>query len=329
MKILIAESLDLEILKQTISDKSACLHEKGESPSNVSGQSGKHFFYKPDVSLEDLESSLCQYDALVVRPKEVTAKAIHSTENLKLIIRGGTGVNSIDLSAAKEKGVVVENTPNQNSTATAEYTFNLIMNLVGNRKIIESDSDSRSQTIGSELEYQGQELSGKKIAIVGMGNIGRKVAKMADAFDMEVIYHSRSEKDLDFKYFAKLEGLLKEKADIISLHTPLTEDTNSMISTDEFSLMKEGTILINCARPQLVDSNAFADALQKNIISSAGIDGDYHLIEDFIKADINKKCLLTHHIADSTKQAQEKITREVLKQIFTFFDDNKIINRCV
>lgn len=326
MKILIADSLDFKTLEEILLHKAAYLHHNDPIPVNIP-EHELHFSYQPDISVEDIEKYLGQYHGLIVRPKQITGKAISLAKDLKIIVRGGAGMNSIDLKAASKNKVIVENTPGENSISTAEYTFNMIMELVAQRQIIRSDSDSRSGKADIPEKYYGYELAGKKIAIVGLGNIGMALAKRARAFDMEVIYHSNSMKDIDLIYFKELKHMLEAKADIISLHLPLTEKTEKIIGRDEFALMKQGTILINCARPQLVDPDAFAWALQENILAGAGIDGDPDLIEPFIKADAAKKCLLTHHIADSTLQAQQKITRQVLTQIFAFFREGKIINQ--
>lgn len=303
IKILIAESIDLPTLEVFKSQNKDL-----------------NFDYRPDIASGEIESVLNDYECLIVRPKEVSATAINSAPNLKLIVRGGAGLNSIDLEAAKKRGVEVQNTPGQNSTSTAEFAFNMIFELVAKRQMRRAANDVLSGDYMEPEAYSGFELSGRKIAIVGMGNIGNRLAKMAAGFDMEIIYHSRTKKDVPYKYFDSLSGLLQEGADIISLHCPLDGKTDKMFGNEEFSMMKKGTVLINCARPQLVCHNAFEHALRDGTLSSAGIDGDYELIEPFIVCDTENKCIFTHHIADSTLQAQEKITHQVLKQVREFFN---------
>lgn len=322
-KILIAESVDIKFAKVMAANKNVCFYDglyKGGSSGDI------NFYYTPDITPDQIEYVIKDYDALIVRPKEVTAKAIYNADNLKLIIRGGAGVNTIAVAEAKAKNIIVENTPGKNSISTAEYAFALIMELVGKRNILISNSKGRLGDPGLPDDFSGFELAGKKIAIIGLGNIGMALAKRCEAFDMDVIAFSRSRKNIGVQQYDSLHKLLEQKADIVSLNIPLTDATKNIIGEKEFSLMKKGTILINTARPALVDTKAFALALENGIIASAGIDGDYPLIKPFIEADKNNKCLITHHIADATYEAQQKITEQLLKQVFAFFEDGKVVN---
>lgn len=324
-KILIAESLDTEAMQSFEGKHGVYIHTNNPIPAHIP-ENEIHFYYRPDFLEEDIKKEIYAYDGLVVRPREVSAKLMQAGVKLKLIVRGGSGMNAIDLNAAKAHNIVVENTPGENSVSTAEYTFALIMQIVANRQIDISSNDVRNGCPKEVKHYQGQELEGKKLAIIGLGNIGMHLAKRAAAFDMEVSYFNRSNKNTPYKKYDTIESLLAGKHDIVSLHIPLTPETNNFFSKKEFSLMKNGSVLINAARPQLIDPDAFADALLVGVLSSAGIDGDMDLIEPFIKADPDRKCIITNHIADSTKQAQEKITRAVFKQIIEYFYNGKLIN---
>ena len=325
-RVLIAESLDIETLNSwSEREKNIYIHLNGGEPTNI--RDGEiHFSYYPDYLLSDMEKEINLYDGLIVRPKEVPASVIERAKKLKIIVRGGSGVNSIDLDAAKGCNIVVENTPGQNSVSTAEYTFALIMEVVARRCISISSVNVRNNKDKDPSCYQGHELSKKKIAIIGMGNIGQYLAKLCAAFDMDVSYYNRSEKDLPYKCYDSVRDLLSAKPDIVSLNLPLTPDTNKFFDKSMFSLMKKESFLINTARPQLVDPNAFEEALNAGILSGAAIDGDMDLIEPFLKVDKDEKCILTNHIADSTKQAQEKITNAVLSQIIQYFRHGKLIN---
>ncbi len=327
-RILIAESLDFDTLKDVVNEKNAILYNQIEVPADAL-ESQINLSYQPDLTPAEIEKKLKNYDGLIIRPKQVTAKVINSAKNLKIIVRGGAGMNSIDLKAAKAKNVVVENTPGENSISTAEFTFAMILELVARRHVYISDSDARAGKATAVEDYQGEELFGKKLAIVGLGSIGLELAKRAEAFGMTVTYFSRNKKEVEYIRYDSLKNLLESKPDIISLHVPLTDETRDMFGMDEFKLMGQGTVLINCARPQLISPQALGWAMQEGIVKSAGIDGDMELIEPFIQIDAGRKCLFTHHIADSTKQAQQKITRQVLTQILAYFREGKIINGCV
>jgi phosphoglycerate dehydrogenase-like enzyme len=324
-KILIAESLDMEAMQSFQGKQGVYVHTKNPIPDNIP-ENEIHFYYRPDFLEEEIKKEIHIYEGLVVRPREVPATVMQAGKRLKLIVRGGSGMNAIDLNVAKALNIAVENTPGENSVSTAEFTFALIMQIVANRQIDISSSDVRNGRPKEVKYYQGQELEGKKLAIIGMGNIGMHVAKRAVAFDMEVSYFNRSDKNVPYKKYDTIHSLLADGHDIVSLHVPLTTETNKFFGEKEFSLMKKGSVLINSARPQLVDPTAFADALLLGILSSAGIDGDMDLIEPFVKADIDRKCIITNHIADSTKQAKEKITRAVFNQIIEYFYNRKLIN---
>jgi D-3-phosphoglycerate dehydrogenase len=328
--ILIAETVDENVLQLDAAAKQA---KVVNDPSLIPEQSESGiitFYYKPLISIEGMKKEAAFYDAILVRPKEVDAGVIANADRLKLIIRGGAGVNSIALDAAQEKNIVVENTPGLNSTATAEFTFNLLFDLVARRHIERSVIDTRRNAMKDPLEYSGVELEGKKIAIIGLGNIGKRMVVRAKAFGMEVFAYSRSKKD-DVNCFQSdnLKDVLANDVDIISLHLPLCDATHGMINNDVFPLCKKGVVLLNTARPQLVDVNAFKTALEGGVLASAGIDGDYDVVKPFVDADPEGRCVITHHIADATYEAQQKITRQMLSQVFAFFNEEKYINRVV
>lgn len=314
--ILIAESVD----EQT-------LHHLASSCPSL------HFSYQPSLTLEQIAAQVGQFDALWVRPKQVTAKAIEqgAAGKLKLIIRGGAGVNSIDCAAAKQHQVMVQNTPGLNSTATAEYSFALLLTLLARRQIDRSSSDVRSYTTKSPDSYMGHELAGKTIGLIGLGNIGTRMAKRCTAFEMKVIAYNRSPKSSDgsFTSVSSLDALLDTGPDVISLHIPLTADTHHLIGASFFKQAKKPFILLNTARPQLVDPVAFAEALNHGMLISAGIDGDDDVIAPFVKADPKRRCIITHHIADSTHEAQQAITTQMFNQTKAWFLEGKVINRVV
>ena len=308
-KVLIAESVDIKVMQQ------------------LAASSEVEFVYKPNISVAELETELAKYDGLIVRPKQVTEKAIQNAKNLKLVIRGGAGVNSIALDACRKKSVVVENTPGLNSDATAEFTFALLLQLVRRNLIAKSDAMTRAGSVENPEDYMGGELMGKKIGLIGMGNIGVRVARIAEGFGMDVMFFNRSIKKLPYEQTTDLEEFFRHPHDIISLHIPLSADTNKFINTAHFAMMKKGTILINTARPQLVDPVALKHALNTGKISSFGIDGDYDLVEPFTKIDPDQKGIITHHIADATYEAQANITKQVMIQAIAFFEKGQEINR--
>lgn len=311
-RVLIAESVDEKMLAQIAASTQKIV-----------------FDYQPNLSVAELEKALANYHGLIVRPKNVTAKAIENASNLQLIIRGGAGVNSIALDTAKARGVVVENTPGLNSDATAEFAFLLLMQLLCKRQVERSAKLALTGNAGAPENFMGSELRGKKIGIIGLGNVGARMAQMATAFGMEVFCYARNAKNLPFAQTQNLHELLAAKNDVLSLHLPLSAETKNLIGAVEFALMKKGTILLNTARPQLVDVDAFAAALQSGQLGSYGIDGDQDQIQPFIDADPFGAGICTHHIADCTYEAHAAITKQTMLQAIEFFENGKEINRVV
>ncbi|MCD6034315.1 MAG: serA 2 [Rickettsiales bacterium] len=299
--------------------------------------------YQPDISISEIESALVSYEALIIRPKQVTAKAIEQAKSLRLIIRGGAGVNSIALEMAKTNNVVVENTPGQNSVSTAEYTFGLIYELVAQRKtvfahvdVMESDEEELLALL--PMQYAGYELADKRLAVIGLGAIGQAVAARAKAFEMDVVAYSASFRDRIEDPRVKALGIRQANtldeaigtADIISLHVPLTPQTQGMVNAEFIAKIKDGAVIIDTARPQLIDPIAFEDGLKTGKVGGLGMDGDPDLILPFVrlaKEYSHVPMLLSHHIADATEEAQIKITRQCLLQLEAFFKRGETINR--
>lgn len=309
-KVLIAEAMDVKIL--------AKMQEQTQAIQ---------FDYQPDLSVAELENKTANYDGLIVRPKQVTAAAIENSSKLKIIIRGGAGVNSIDLDAAKKAGVIVANTPGLNTQATAEFAFLSMLQIFCNRQIESSNIAAISGKAAAPEDYMGQELRGKKIGIIGLGNVGSNVAKMADAFGMEVFCYAQNQKDLPYAQTQNLHELLSAGNDVVSLHIPLSPKTDGIVGAEEFALMRKNTILINTARPQLVDVTAFKVALENGTLASYAIDGDQDQIQPFINADPKQRGICTHHIADCTFEAHAAITKQTMQQAIDFFENDAEINR--
>lgn len=321
--ILIAESVDTEVLNQ----QQAIVKTNLEACDPQS--EALQFVYQPDISVAELEEVTAPYHGLIVRPKQVTAKAIAAAKELKLIIRGGAGVNTIDLTQAKSQNIVVENTPGKNSVATAEFAFHSWMRLLTKRHIDASVAALKAGEDPIPEDFMGYELAGKTLGIIGLGNIGRLVAQMALGFQMNVIAYTRSQKDLPIKQFHDFNAFLDAGCDVLTLHVPLTDETEHLINQPAIERLRDQTILINTARPQLIDPKALELGLKKGKISHFAIDGDTPLVKEFVALDKDNKGLVTHHIADATYEAQRKITEQLLLQVEAFFLRGDAMNRVV
>ncbi|MGN1279684.1 MAG: NAD(P)-dependent oxidoreductase, partial [Limosilactobacillus sp.] len=207
---------------------------------------------------------------------QVDREIIDAAPQLKLIANFGAGFNNIDVKYARAKGIDVTNTPFVSSTATAEVACGLMIALM--RRIVEGDQRMRSTGFDgwAPLFFLGHELAGKTLGIVGLGSIGREVAKRMHAFNMKIIYTQRHQaapavEAVCSAEYVSLNELLK-RADVVTLHCPLTADTRHMIDADQLKMMKESAILINCARGPVINEEAVLKALINKEIAGAALD---------------------------------------------------------
>jgi glyoxylate reductase len=201
---------------------------------------------------------------------------IDGAPELKIIANCAVGYDNIDIDHARDKGILVTNTPGVLTDTTADLTWALILSV--SRRIPKADVFTREKRYkGWELDlFLGREVTGKCLGIVGMGRIGKAVASRAGAFKMEIVYNDphRLSQEVEERFRASclpLEDLLR-KADIVTLHTSLTPETTHLISAERLRLMKREAILVNVSRGPVVDEKALAEALEKNIIWAAGLD---------------------------------------------------------
>jgi len=270
-------------------------------------------FYTPD----ELKVQIKDFDAIVVRSatkvtKEVIDGALE-TKNLKLVIRAGVGVDNIDVRYAEANGIIVANTPNASSLAVAELAIGHMFALA--RYIYISNVSMRDGN-WDKKKYEGIELSGKTLGLIGFGRIARETAKLAKAIGMKVIYNSRSGKKEDSEGFdfVTLDELLEE-SDFISLHIPYDKELGTLIGTKEFEKMKDGVFIVNCARGGVLDEEALLAALDSGKAAAAALDVYEQEPTKNEKLFKHGKVCLTPHIGASTIEAQERIGKEIVEII--------------
>ena len=260
----------------------------------------------------------------------ITEELINSATSLKGIANYAVGYNNIDINAALKKGILVTNTPDVLTNATADIVWGLILAVT--RRIIEGDTVCRkNEYFGWLPEYLlGFEVTGKTLGIIGAGRIGTAVGKRAIGFDMKVIYHSRSrkmdgEKKYGFSYREQLDDLLKE-ADVISLNIPYTTETYHLISERELSLMKPTAYLINTSRGKNIVESDLIDALKNKKLAGAGLDVFYN--EPDISEELSKlsNVVLTPHIGSATTQARDAMAVMVAENILAIERGNQPSN---
>jgi glyoxylate reductase len=255
-----------------------------------------------------LREGLCQADVAIVTLGDcIDAETIHAATRLKILANYAVGYNNIDLVAARECGLIVTNTPDVLTDATADLTWALI--LATARRVVEGDSLVRSGRWPgwSPTQLLGAEVSGKTLGIIGMGRIGQAVAGRAMGFRMPVRYHSRqpiapSSLPREWEY-RSLHGLLSE-ADVVTIHAPLTPATHHLIGERELSWMRPTAFLINTARGPIIDEGALIDALKKGIIAGAGLDVYEHEPAIHTALVQLKHMVLLPHLGSATLHAR-------------------------
>jgi D-3-phosphoglycerate dehydrogenase len=281
---------------------------------------GMEVLYEPDLQGDALAEKVSSTDPdiLVVRSTKVGADQLNSN-NLKLVIRAGAGVNTIDIDAASQKGVLVTNCPGKNSQAVAELAFGLI--LACDRRIPDNVSELRGGHWNKKEYSKARGLHGRTLGLVGVGNIGQEMIARAKAFGMHAVAFSRwMTPDIAAALGIGRAATLEELAvlsDIVSVHVALTPETRGMLSDSFFQKMRPGSIFINTSRCEVVDQSALERALNERGMMAgldvfegepAGGEGSY---EGSLQG--NPRIYATHHIGASTEQAQEAIASEVVR----------------
>lgn len=269
---------------------------------------------------EELGEALKEYDALVIRSAtKVTRDVLEAAQGgrLKLIIRAGVGIDNIDVPAAIEYGVVVRNTPNSSSDSVAELA---LAHMFAVARFVGTSNYTMRNGEWNKKKYEGVELSGKTLGIIGMGRIGKSLANKATALGMKVVYNDAFGEINNVEYeFLDLNNLL-EVSDFISLHVPYDKTRGTLIGKEELAIMKDGSYLINCARGKVVDEEALLEALESGKIAGAGIDV-FEVEPNTNEALVNHpRVSCTPHIGASTMEAQERIGDEVVTIIKEFFN---------
>lgn len=207
--------------------------------------------------------------AVITRGKgQVNRALMEACPTLKIAARCGVGLDNVDLVEAAARNIRVINAPGSNAATIAEHTLALMLML--RRNMYVSVAQVKANNWNWRNSYTGDEINGKTLGILGMGDIGKRVAKLAEAFGMKVIYWSRSAQDVSYPYLM-LDEVLRQ-SDIISLHLPLTKETATVIGKTELALMKPGAMLVNTARGALIDHDALLDALNTNQLAGFAAD---------------------------------------------------------
>jgi len=282
---------------------------------------------KVGMTPEQLIDIIGSYDGLIIRSAtKVTPEVLDAAKNLKVIGRAGIGVDNVDKETASAKGIIVMNTPGGNTTTTAEHAISMMMAMC--RQIPQATASVRAGK-WEKKKFMGMELYGKTLGVVGIGRIGSIVVKRARGLEMRVIaYDPFISNDAADKLGVELVSLdeLYARADVISVHTPMTKETKHMIGSEAFDKMKKGVKIVNCARGGIIDETALAEAVKDGKVAGAALDvfeneppGDSPLL----KLD---EVIFTPHLGASTSEAQESVAIAVAEQFIDFFNKGIVRN---
>jgi D-3-phosphoglycerate dehydrogenase len=280
---------------------------------------GLRYDLKPGLSLEELKKIIPEYDAIIIRSEtKLKADIIEAGVRLKVIGRAGIGLDNVDLPAATKKGIVVMNTPQENAIAAAEHTVAMILSI--SRKIPQATASMKAGK-WEKKKFMGVELYNKTVGLVGIGVIGTIVADRARGLKMKVVgYDPYLSKEVAEKKGVDLVSFdeLLNRSDFITVHTPLTEETRNLIEKNIFNKMKDGVILINCARGGIINEKDLYDAIKGGKVAGAALDV-------FEKEPAVGNPLLeleevvsTPHLGASTGEAQENVSIAIAQQIVDY-----------
>ncbi|HSK73869.1 MAG TPA: phosphoglycerate dehydrogenase [Pyrinomonadaceae bacterium] len=283
---------------------------------------------KTKLPPEELAEEIKDADGVIVRSAtRITADLMDKAEKLRVIGRAGVGVDNIDVKAATRRGIVVMNAPDGNTITTAEHTIALLVSMARNVP----QAHAKLQTgVWDKKSFVGVELNGKILGVIGLGRIGRHVARIAKGFGMNILAFDPFVSPEQAKEFGIEIGSLDEvftKADFITIHTPVTDDTRGIIGRDAFTKMKKGARLINCARGGLVDENALLEAIENGTVAAAALDvfSQEPLPEDSPILQ-NDKIITTPHLGASTTEAQQGVALTVAEQMRDFLLSGELRN---
>jgi len=267
-------------------------------------------------------------DALVsLLSDRIDETVLSSAHNLKIVANYAVGYDNIDIAAAKSQKIMVTNTPGVLTNATAEIAFSLLIVLT--RRIIEADRLTREGKFHGwdPMLLLGDELKGKTLGIIGLGRIGQDMSLKCKAFGMKILYYSRrpvdhrTEKRLSATYLS-LNKLL-QRSDVVSIHTPLTDETYHLMNRETFGLMKTGSYLINTSRGEVVDEKALVEALKAGKIKGAGL--DVYEFEPEVAHELltMRNVVLLPHIGSATKETRNRMSEMVARNVIAALEGEK------
>ena len=268
-----------------------------------------------EITPEDLMTVLPAYDVAVVRSRtKIRQPLIDVCPNLKLIVRGGVGLDTIDVEYARGKGITVKNTPLASSASVAELAIGYMFMLA--RSLYKASSTMKAEK-WEKKAFEGDEIGGKTLGLIGVGNIGKAVITRAVALGMTVVAYDPYVKEVAGAKLVSLDELLAQ-ADYISLHLPKTKESAGMIGAEQFGKMKTGVRIINCARGGIIDEAALYEALNSGKVAGAAVDVYPEEPPTDWKLPKHENVICSPHIGAATKEGQGRVGAEVAQIVIDF-----------
>jgi D-3-phosphoglycerate dehydrogenase len=288
---------------------------------------GIEVVYKPGLKEAELAATIPGFDGLVIRSgSKVTAKVIEAAKGLKVIGRAGIGVDNVDVPAASHHGIVVMNTPTGNAVTTAEHALALLFSLA--RRTPQATSSMKGGK-WEKNKFQGRELAGKTLGVIGLGNIGRIVADRAKGLRMNVIAFDpvvAPERASALGVELVTLDQIWARADAITVHTPLTSETKGIVNDETIGKMKKGILLVNCARGGIYDEAALLRGLESGKIGGVALDVFVEEPPGQLPLLGRDDVICTPHLGASTEEAQERVALEIAEQVVQYLNTGTITN---
>ena len=270
-------------------------------------------------------------EVIITNKVDVNKEIMEALPDLKLICVAATGINNVDLEYAKEKGITVKNVVSYSTESVAQSTFAMLLHLLNRLSYYEAYVKSGAYAKGDIFTHHGPafwELNGKRLGVIGLGNIGRRVARIADGFGMEVVFYSTTGRNNNINYKRFDLDTLLGTSDVVSIHASLTETTRDLINYEKIKLMRPCAIMLNTGRGGIINEADLSRALNENIIAGACLDvlsaEPINSTNPLLKVIDKEKILITPHMAWASMESRARLIEGVARNIEQYKGDNSL-----
>ncbi len=289
---------------------------------------GEYTVY-PQTRLEKVAERVANQEIVITNKVKISAEVMQSTSDLALICVAATGTNNLDLAAARQQNIVVKNVEDYSTHSVAQLTFGVLLQLLHRHdyynEYVHSGQYSQ-QSLFTHLGHSFWQLKNRKFGIIGLGNIGRQVAKIAEAMGAEVVYFSTSGKNNNAPYRQLTLGELLQTSDVVSVHAPLNKNTQNLLNYSQLSKMPSHSILLNTGRGGIVNEADLVRAIDEGVIAGAAIDvyqeEPFPLSHPYLQVKEKERLLMTPHIGWASREARTLLIDRVYQNIQEFIENH-------